>query len=78
LGFSNSAIQVLQTSLPRHAFEIAWVKILEMSMSLDAVARGDGTVGFQFSLWRDGLPIDAVPQHGWLEVQSTNPEMWSP
>jgi hypothetical protein len=47
-------------------------------MSLDAVARGDGTVGFQFSLWRDGLPIDAVPQHGWLEVQSTAPDTWVP
>jgi alpha-amylase/alpha-mannosidase (GH57 family) len=23
---------------------------------------------FQFSLWKDGLPMDAVPQQGWLEA----------
>jgi hypothetical protein len=22
---------------------------------------------FQLSLWRDGLPADAVPQQGWIE-----------
>jgi hypothetical protein len=28
---------------------------------------------FQFSLWQGGLPIDAVPQQGWLEMRTTDP-----
>jgi hypothetical protein len=37
-----------------------------------AVARGSG-LRFQFSLWQSGLPLDAVPQQGWLEIRTTDP-----
>jgi len=29
-------------------------------------------IRFQFSLWKDGLPMDAVPQQGWLEAPATD------
>jgi len=29
---------------------------------------------FQFSLWQAGLPMDAVPAQGWLELKTTDPE----
>jgi hypothetical protein len=38
-----------------------------------AVAKGAG-LRFQFSLWQGGLPIDAVPQQGWIEMKTTDPE----
>jgi len=32
-----------------------------------------GGVRFQVSLWQGGLPVDAVPQQGWLEMPTTDP-----
>jgi hypothetical protein len=29
---------------------------------------------FQFSLWKDGLPMDAIPQQGWLETGQAEEE----
>jgi hypothetical protein len=54
--------------------ECAFGRILEARLSLAAlgVARGRG-VRFQLSLWQGGLPVDAVPQQGWLEMPTTDP-----
>ena len=44
-------------------------RVLELkipSRSL-GVGRG-GAVRFQLSVWETGLPMDAVPQQGWIEV----------
>jgi hypothetical protein len=50
-------------------------RVLEVRVPLKAaaVAKGAG-LKFQFSLWQGGLPIDAVPQHGWIEMKTTDPE----
>jgi alpha-amylase/alpha-mannosidase (GH57 family) len=56
------------------AIEWALGRVLEMRVSLKAmgIAAGSG-LRFQLSLWRSGLPIDAVPQQGWLVMRTTNP-----
>ncbi len=52
----------------------AFRKILEAGIPLGAFGVTAGqTVRFQFSLWRDGLPMDAIPQQGWLELQASEP-----
>jgi hypothetical protein len=38
-----------------------------------AGVKNGGGVKFQFSLWQGGLPLDAVPQQGWIELASTSP-----
>ena len=50
------------------------IRILEARFPLAGagVAEGRG-VRFQFSLWHEGLPVDAVPQQGWLEMTTTSP-----
>jgi hypothetical protein len=55
--------------------EAALRSVLEVRIPLAAasVTRGSG-VRFQFSLWQGGLPIDAVPQQGWIEMPTTDPE----
>ncbi len=81
-------VQSLENAPPRHvtiklapgaAFsddpvECAFLRILELSFPLDAAGAdaGDG-VRFQLSLWKGGLPVDAVPQQGWIEMATTNP-----
>jgi hypothetical protein len=58
--------------------ECALADILEARFPLAAlgVMRGAG-VRFQLSLWQSGLPVDAVPQQGWIEMPSTDPAEFS-
>jgi len=54
--------------------QCAFIRILEARFPLAGagVAEGRG-VRFQLSLWHEGLPVDAVPQQGWLEMTTTSP-----
>jgi alpha-amylase/alpha-mannosidase (GH57 family) len=46
--------------------------ILEASVPLTALGVATGQpVHFQFSLWKDGLPMAAVPRQGWLELPAS-------
>ena len=54
--------------------ECAFLRILEVRFPLAAVAVTEGGgLRFQLSLWHGGLPVDAVPQQGWLEMATTCP-----
>jgi hypothetical protein len=54
--------------------ECAFLRILEARFPLAAVGVPAGRgVRFQLSLWQGGLPVDAVPQQGWLEMRTTSP-----
>jgi hypothetical protein len=44
-------------------------KIFEFQVPLAAFHATDGAqLRLRFSVWRDGLPIDALPLEGWVEV----------
>jgi alpha-amylase/alpha-mannosidase (GH57 family) len=64
----------LAAAQPDGAVECALGTVLEIRMSLGSagIAAGRG-LRFQLSLWQGGLPIDAAPQQGWLEMRTTNP-----
>jgi hypothetical protein len=48
--------------------ECAYRQVLEIAVPLFALQASVGAgVRFQLSLWKDSLPIDAVPRAGWLE-----------
>lgn len=50
--------------------EIALGKVLEMKLPMALLRAEDGhTFNLRFVLYRDGLPIDALPQEGSLEIQ---------
>lgn len=54
--------------------ECAYGRILEARIPLESVGIAENAgVRFQFSIWQGGLPVDAVPQQGWLELSSTDP-----
>jgi hypothetical protein len=49
-------------------------RVLEARIPLAAIGVSPGAgLRFQFSLWQGGLPIDAVPQQGWIEMRTTDP-----
>jgi hypothetical protein len=57
--------------------EVAFRKTLELRVALDALGVSDGgRLQFQFSLWQGGLPMDAIPQQGWLELAVAEPSEW--
>jgi alpha-amylase/alpha-mannosidase (GH57 family) len=55
--------------------ECALGRILEIGIPLAAVAvEPRAGLRFQFSLWQEGLPLDAIPQQGWIELPTTDPD----
>jgi len=54
---------------PEENVEFAFKHVLEARIGLAAPGKGSAApVRFQLSLWQGGLPMDAVPQHGWIDV----------
>jgi alpha-amylase/alpha-mannosidase (GH57 family) len=73
IAFSDGAAHVAESEVP--GVECAFSRVLEARIPLAplGVASGAG-LRFQFSLWQSGLPMDALPQQGWLELKTTAPE----
>jgi alpha-amylase/alpha-mannosidase (GH57 family) len=56
------------------SIQSAYRRVLEAGFPLRALGVSEGRgVRFQLSLWQGGLPVDAAPQQGWLEMRTTNP-----
>jgi alpha-amylase/alpha-mannosidase (GH57 family) len=81
LGFAlaHGAARVAESKLAIPAaggaqVECAFGRVLEarIPLSLLGIPAGAG-VRFQLSLWQGGLPIDAIPQQGWIQVRTTDP-----
>ncbi len=51
----------------------AFQNILEAAIPFPALGVAAGPpLRFQFSLWKDGLPMDAIPVQGWLEAPTSD------
>jgi hypothetical protein len=51
--------------------------VLEVRLGLAAFGVAPGApVRLQISLWREGLPMDALPQQGWLECAPPETTDW--
>ena len=78
LACSNGSARVTELHLAAsapHAAECALGHVLEARFSLAALGvPPGGGVRFQLSLWQGGLPMDAIPQQGWLELKTTDPD----
>ena len=76
LGFHYGAVEILESRMASEgpAPAVAFARVLEARVPLHSagIAAGEG-LRFQCSLWQEGLPVDAVPQSGWLELRTTNP-----
>jgi hypothetical protein len=73
----EGAAAVVQSDLSAGEPEVALGKIFEMRVPLDGVGVKFGqSLRFQLSLWQGGLPLDALPQQGWLELSTADPSDW--
>jgi alpha-amylase/alpha-mannosidase (GH57 family) len=77
-GHANvTQIKLAAATEANAAAEFAYGEILEARLSLAALGVRDGApVRFQFSLWQGGLPMDAVPQQGWIEIPTAEAAEW--
>jgi len=77
LEFSRASVSVKDLRLAATApqpVECAFSHVFEARFALPALGVSDGRgVRFQLSLWQGGLPVDAVPHQGWIELRTTNP-----
>jgi alpha-amylase/alpha-mannosidase (GH57 family) len=76
-GVRTREVRLAEAGAAATAVEAAFRKVLEARLSLRAlaVARGQ-SLQLQVSLWKDGLPVDAAPSDGWLEVSTAEPTDW--
>ena len=80
--FDYGRANVTELSLAADGAEAANVKfgfknVLEARLPLRVLGTdGHSPVRFQFSLWQGGLPMDAVPQQGWIEMAGAGQSDW--
>jgi hypothetical protein len=71
VSFANGGQVVEKLDPPAEA---SLHSVLEVRIPLAVIAvKNGGGLRFQFSLWHGGLPIDAVPLQGWIEMKTTDP-----
>jgi alpha-amylase/alpha-mannosidase (GH57 family) len=80
LEFRNGSVEMRESRLAAPeagTAEFAMGKVLEGRVSLAAAGVGAGqTLRLQLSLWKQGLPLDAMPHEGSIEVSTADPTDW--
>ncbi len=79
LALAGGRATLLECSPPAVAASAAFAfqRVLEARLSLASLGAVCGDqLRLQVSLWADGLPLDALPQQGWLEISSAEPAEW--
>jgi alpha-amylase/alpha-mannosidase (GH57 family) len=80
LGSRSATLDEARFTAPEHAahaVEAAFDSVLEVRLSLAALGVAQGhSLHFQLSMWREGLPVDALPQQGWIELSTAEPSDW--
>ena len=57
--------------------DFATGRIVEAAVPLSALGYQPGeTIPFQLSIWLDNLPVEALPQNNWLELETGEPSHW--
>jgi len=69
---------VVTVKEPESPLTVAFGRVLEVAVPLPAVCAWPHTdsVLLQVSLWRGALPMDALPQDGWLKLSVADPSEW--
>ncbi len=53
-------------------------RVCEVKVSLSPIGISIGhSLRFQLSLWQAGLPMDALPPQGWIELSTAEPSEWA-
>lgn len=66
-----------ETPVTSDGFRAAMGRIFEVAIPLTAVAAASSeNVRLKLSLWQGALPLDSLPQEGWIELAIGDPAEW--
>jgi alpha-amylase/alpha-mannosidase (GH57 family) len=69
LSASGREDQIAGSSAPGEELGVALQRSFEFKVPLATLQAADGAkIRLRFSLWQNGLPVDALPAEGWLEL----------
>jgi hypothetical protein len=72
------AIRVVPLAGTAEGVESACVRVCEVKVALGPIGISIGhSLRFQLSLWQAGLPMDALPPQGWIEMSTAEPTEWT-
>jgi alpha-amylase/alpha-mannosidase (GH57 family) len=72
------AIRVIPLTGVMDGVEAACGRVCEVKVSLSPIGITLGhSLRFQLSLWQAGLPMDALPTQGWIELSTAEPSDWT-
>jgi hypothetical protein len=75
---SEPAIRVVSLTGTAEGVEAACTRVCEVKVSLAPLGILLGhSLRFQVSLWQSGLPMDALPAEGWIELSTAEPSEWT-
>ena len=73
-GGVDAADRVFAAAGVQSPVQCAYSRVLEVRLSMAALGLRPGEgLRFAVSIWQGGLPVDAVPQQGWIEMRTTDP-----
>jgi alpha-amylase/alpha-mannosidase (GH57 family) len=74
---TSDGAELLENHPTRARVRCSYRRIFELAVDLGSLGMSpEGPLRIQTSVWRDGLPLDAVPAQGWLEFIPGHPEIW--
>ena len=74
VDLAERAARVVEEDSP---LEVGFGRILEMRVPLSAIGLKAGEIArLRLSVWKGALPLDALPQTGWLELSTAEPCAW--
>lgn len=74
---NHEGVELIHSDRHGDAIHCAWRRVFEMSLDLESLdISPNHPVRLQLSLWREGLPADAVPAQGWLEFIPAETAPW--
>jgi alpha-amylase/alpha-mannosidase (GH57 family) len=70
LGSLGQAADEIAVAFARNfEFKLPLVWLLAIPVASSRTSSATTTLRLRFSLWQDGLPVDALPLEGWIELQ---------
>ncbi len=75
IHIENGNATVTESSFDKSEVRAAFQSILEVGIPL-RVLEPANRIQFHVSFWQAGLPVDAIPQQGWIEMRWSEREEW--
>lgn len=75
---AETIVRIVPLTGSTDGIEASYGRVCEVKVSLGPIGISIGhSLRFQLSLWQAGLPMDALPPQGWIELSTAEPSDWT-